>query len=1071
MAEITPTPMHPNAEVRTGPKGTAKRDALRKIEIEIQKEWEEKKLFEQDAPEKGDTKPKYLSTIPYPYMNGRLHLGHGFTITKAEFAANYQRLKGKNALFPFGFHCTGMPIKACADKLKREMEIWGNPPQFPLPVVEEKPESETPEAAATTTARKADPLAFHSQKSKATAKNVATYQWNILKGMNLKDEEIPQFADAYAWLDYFPVHAINDLKLLGAAIDWRRTFITTDKNPYYDSFVRWQFHVLREKGKIQFGKRYTIWSPKDGQPCADHDRASGEGVVPQEYTLIKLKIVQLPEKMKDLSAYKVYLVPGTLRPETMYGQTNCWVLPDGKYGAFRINENEVFICTERAAHNMAFQGLSEKHGETNCLLRLTGHDLLGLELEAPLSKYGRVYTLPMLTILPNKGTGIVTSVPSDSPDDYICLEELKRKPAFRAKFDLKDEMVLPFVATPIINIPDLGDLSAQAACEKHKVKSPNDRTPLDLAKDECYLNGFTKGVMLVGEHQGKSVKDAKPLIRDHLIAAGLAVTYSEPADEVVSRSGDECVVCLTDQWFLVYGEEKWKSVTQTLLDNMRTYTKDTGKKFQAALDWINQWACSRTYGLGTKLPWDPQYLIESLSDSTIYMSYYTVAHLLQGGILDGSKVGPLGISAGDMDLEAWDYVLRGKEYKGKVDLEKLDKLKHEFEYWYPVDIRVSGKELIPNHLTFFLYNHSAIWEDRPDKWPQSVRANGHVLLNGAKMSKSTGNFLTLTDAIERFGADGTRFGLADSGDSLEDSNFTDQSADTGIVRLFTELEWVEEMLKSTTLREGPADTFMDKVFANQIAKAVKLTDGHYEQTNFREALRTGFWDLQSYRDAYRIGASNGMNKQLVLHFIEVQTILLSPITPHYCEHVWKLLGKTGSVRFAAWPVVDEADESLLSQWTYLEELIYNTRNRKEYYMKPKAKKGETPVAVAAPELLTIHVARGFPSWKRKTIDLVTSFYQKSEGGVVDDKELLKTLNTQADLKKDSKKVMPFAAELKKRYAASGLDGLKVELSFDEKKFLDEQKEYLKNKLPIANVNIEHTDDEKAGPGEPLTIFS
>ena len=39
-------------------------------------------------------------------------------------------------------------------------------------------------------------------------------------------------------------------------VDWRRSFITTDANPFYDSFVRWQFHHLKEGGKIQFGKRY-----------------------------------------------------------------------------------------------------------------------------------------------------------------------------------------------------------------------------------------------------------------------------------------------------------------------------------------------------------------------------------------------------------------------------------------------------------------------------------------------------------------------------------------------------------------------------------------------------------------------------------------------------------------------------------------------------------------------------------------------------------------------------------------------------------------------------------------------
>ena len=39
---------------------------------------------------------------------------------------------------------------------------------------------------------------------------------------------------------------------------------------------------------------------------------------------------------------------------------------------------------------------------------------------------------------------------------------------------------------------------------------------------------------------------------------------------------------------------------------------------------------SFSYGLGSKLPWDQQFLVESLSDSTIYMAYYTVANLLQG---------------------------------------------------------------------------------------------------------------------------------------------------------------------------------------------------------------------------------------------------------------------------------------------------------------------------------------------------------------------------------------------------------------------------------------------------------
>ena len=55
--------------------------------------------------------PKWFGTFPYPYMNGSLHLGHAFTVSKIEFAAGFERMRGKRVLFPLGFHATGMPIK------------------------------------------------------------------------------------------------------------------------------------------------------------------------------------------------------------------------------------------------------------------------------------------------------------------------------------------------------------------------------------------------------------------------------------------------------------------------------------------------------------------------------------------------------------------------------------------------------------------------------------------------------------------------------------------------------------------------------------------------------------------------------------------------------------------------------------------------------------------------------------------------------------------------------------------------------------------------------------------------
>lgn len=191
-------------------KGTFKVEYLQKIEHEVQEMWKKEKIHEIDAPkEPKKSDEKYLCTFPFPYMNGRLHLGHTFSLSKVEFSVRYQRLKGKKALFPFGFHCTGMPIKACADKLKREMEVFGYPPKF---IEEEPAEVEVQDDVIIKDKSK-------GKKSKAVAKaGSAKYQWQIMYSLGLNDEEIKKFADADYWLDYFPPLAVDDLNRFGVHV-------------------------------------------------------------------------------------------------------------------------------------------------------------------------------------------------------------------------------------------------------------------------------------------------------------------------------------------------------------------------------------------------------------------------------------------------------------------------------------------------------------------------------------------------------------------------------------------------------------------------------------------------------------------------------------------------------------------------------------------------------------------------------------------------------------------------------------------------------------------------------------
>ncbi|KAI3506262.1 hypothetical protein L1887_28619 [Cichorium endivia] len=1059
-----------------------RRDQLLEMEHEVRKWWDECHVFNAEAndqpPKEGD---KFFGSFPFPYMNGYLHLGHAFSLSKLEFAAAYHRLRGANVLLPFGFHCTGMPIKASADKLRREIERFGNPPSFPSETEETITEPEVKTEGS-------QPDKFKGKKSKAASKTgKETYQWEIMRGYGLSDTEIATFQDPVQWLRFFPPLAVEDLKAFGLGADWRRSFITTDINPYFDSFVRWQMRKLKSMGKIVKDLRYTIYSPLDGQPCADHDRASGEGVIPQEYTLIKMEVVPpFPAKFGFLEGKKVYLAAATLRPETMYGQTNAWVLPDGKYGAFEINESEVFILTERAARNLAYQRLSRVPEKATCLVELTGQDLIGLPLRSPLSFNEVIYCLPMLSVLTDKGTGIVTSVPSDSPDDFMALQDLKSKAPFRAKFGIKDEWVLPFEVIPIISHPEFGDKSAEKICTDMKIKSQNEREKLDAAKEVIYKGGFYEGTMIAGEHSGLRVQDAKTLIRTKLLETNQAVVYSEPEKKVMSRSGDECVVALTDQWYLTYGESTWRKAAEECLREMNLYSDETRHGFEHTLSWLNQWACSRSFGLGTRIPWDEEFLVESLSDSTIYMAYYTVCHLLQKGELFGSDTSS--VKPQELTDEIWDYLfLSGPEPESSIPSSLLQKMKREFEYWYPVDLRVSGKDLIQNHLTFCIYNHTAIFPKR--HWPRGFRCNGHIMLNSEKMSKSTGNFRTLKQAIEEFSADATRFSLADAGDGMDDANFMFQTANSAILKLTKERVWMEEVLGAeSSLRVGPGSTYADRVFANEMNYAIKMTEKNYGDYMFREALKTGFHDLQTARDDYEFSCwSSGMNRDLLWRFMDVQTRLIAPICPHYSEYIWKkLLKKEGFVIKAGWPEAENPDLILLMATRYLRKSIQNFRKLLVKQTCGGSKKNKP--TQSKPTIGLIYVNEEYDGWRKECLNILRNKFDVQNRKFAPDQEILQAIQQTAFAQEGNFKeqCMKFLKHKKDEVMTLGVQALDLRLPFGEIEVLQENLEFVKRKLGLEHVEIlsasEPDSVAKAGPhgsllkqtppspGSPTSIF-
>ena len=123
-------------------------------------------------------------------------------------------------------------------------------------------------------------------------------------------------------------------------------------------------------------------------------------------------------------------------------------------------------------------------------------------------------------------------------------------------------------------------------------------------------------------------------------------------------------------------------------------------------------------------------------------------------------------------------------------------MRESFEYFYPVDLRISGKDLLPNHLAMYIFNHCAIFSD-PENWPISINCNGWILVDGEKMSKSAGNFITIESATSNSSIDSLRMALADAGDDLDDANYVRHTGkDTNVLRLFTFVDSIQRFIAS-----------------------------------------------------------------------------------------------------------------------------------------------------------------------------------------------------------------------------------------------------------------------------------
>ncbi|HEY7696151.1 MAG TPA: leucine--tRNA ligase [Nitrososphaeraceae archaeon] len=740
------------------------------------------------------------------------------------------------------------------------------------------------------------PIVSMSQRIKSNDRDLIETFQQIYK---IPDDVISNFKDPKKIASYFHQEIKQGMKEMGYSIDWRREFTTIDKG--YSKFISWQFRNLKKKGLIVQGSHPVGWCPQDQNPVSQHDTVGDVEPELIEYVLVKFKFEDQ------------YVIPtATLRPETIFGVTNLWINPDIKYVIAQVN-NEKWIITKEAARKMEFLNAS-----VDLISEIKGSDLIGKYVFDEKRKQ-QVPLFPASFVDPNNGTGIVMSVPAHAPYDYQALVDLRKDDNTLRKYNITVNVdPIKIIQTDAFSSNELS--AAEIIVTSYSIKDQND-PKLEDATNKLYSEEFHNGKLLpnIDEIGNLTVIEARENIKAKIISQGIGTTMYELKNSVKCRCGTSCVVkLLTNQWFINYGDENWKKISYELVDNMEILPEEIRQEFTNVIDWLKERACARKSGLGTKLPWDNEWIIESLADSVIYMAYYPLSRYIDN--YQDSQKDEEKILADNLNDNFFDYVLLGKNdpdivaTESKISTELLEKIKNEFGYFYPVDSRHSGRDLVPNHLSFFIFNHAAIFPK--DKWPKQIVVNGSVLMEGKKMSKSLGNIIPLRHAIEQYGADSIRLTMLASSEILQDSDFSFDLVKGIRTKLYDMYRNINSHLDIFKDQSSVDENLEDVWISSRLQNIIMDTTSAIEKFRIREALHNILYlmdnDLEWYEKRKMAKNKTIYNKHL-REFFETRVKLLAPFAPYFCEEIWEIMGNASYISSAQWPESDESKITLVSE--------------------------------------------------------------------------------------------------------------------------------------------------------------
>jgi leucyl-tRNA synthetase len=851
-----------------------------KIEKKWQKRWAKDKVFEADPDPK---RKKFFLTVPYPYVNGALHIGHGRTYTIGDLIARYKRMQGYNVLFPMASHMTGTPVQGMVDRV-----LAGDPDAIEM--------------------YKRDLRLYFDTEEEA-------------------DAQLAKFKDAATTAAFFAKVISQDFDALGYSIDWRRRFTTGDMT--YNKFIEWQYQKFMERGYVKQGNYPLLYCPKDGNPVGEDDLLEGASAKIKEFTAIKWPFED------------GFLVAATLRPETIFGVTNMWINPKAKYVRALV-DGEKWIISKMAVEKLRLQAK-----EVQILETFPGAQIIGKKFRAIHDDHA-ILILPAEFVDQNNATGVVYSVPGHAPFDYIALRDLWEDPSDLAQYGISVEDVRAIQIIGMIDMKGYSEFPAKDAVEKRNIKSQTESEKLEDATQEIYKAEFYDGTMRdnCAQFSGRMIKDVK----DDVVAwmktiNRIDVIYEPDQRPVICRCGTNVQVgVFAGQWFLDYQSPGWKEEARKALKNMGIVPETFRNLFEATFDWLTQRPCARRRGIGTRLPFDPDWIIESLSDSTIYMAFYTIAHHIRNNKLKPTQ----------LTYEFFDYIFLGNGTPAKVskitgiDADLLKKMHAEFMYWYPNDQRHTAPSHISNHLSFAIFHHVAIFPEK--HWLKLISLSEHMNMESKKMSKSKGNVIPLVEIPEKYGADIFRIYVVSAAEpgTLMDWRERDVPTMKNRMRQFIDIasKYATKKPRVYTKTENP--TIATRWMLSRVNSLVSICTNMIDTFKLREYAIHASSEMIRAINHYlnREGVPKEEREGTMAYVCDIWVRLLAPVTPHICEELWSKMSHEDYVSLSHWPVADKKliDKNIEMAQQVVESTIRDIREISRLLKGKKAKRVHVYVA-------------------------------------------------------------------------------------------------------------------------------